>query len=94
MIPFEALHLSPLDERFVNDFANILTLAAASSDRPDLYEKIVWALDVICMDFGPHLFLQQPRLLNVPSPTIAFVVDFCRCWWTGCIRMTPTNDSV
>ena len=60
-IPFEFIHLSSADEKFVTDFLNIMR---KSRDQPMLYEKYLWGLDVLCADFGPQIFLQRTELFN------------------------------
>lgn len=61
MIPFEFVHLSPIDEKFVQDFLKILS----NSDDIDVFPKFQWGFDVISVDFGAQLFLQRPHLLKV-----------------------------
>jgi hypothetical protein len=60
---FDFIHLSVLDERWLADFVNIMR---SSVDRDDLYDKFRWAFHIVCVDFGPQLFLQRPnQLLSV-----------------------------
>ena len=63
-IPLEFIHLSHVDEKFVNDFQQVLN---ASVDRIDLYEKMDWGMDVLCVDYGAHIFLQKSQLFSVRS---------------------------
>jgi hypothetical protein len=61
-MPLEFIHLSHVDDKFVQDYLHVLN---ASVDRVDLYEKMEWGMDVLCFDFGAHVFLQKSQLFTV-----------------------------
>ena len=68
-IPCEYVHLGSNDFNFINDLNNLFI---SSLNRPELRRKLELALDVVLYDFGPQIFLQQPRLLYVIANAVIF----------------------
>nr|KAJ3422170.1 hypothetical protein HK105_000875 [Polyrhizophydium stewartii] len=56
---FDVVHLSPLDQQDIDGFSSTV---AGPLDIIEVEEK---RFDIICLDFGPQIFLQQPQLLRL-----------------------------
>jgi hypothetical protein len=54
---FDQLYLSPIDTKFLSDFMKI----SSSPTNP----KFSIAMDILLNDYGPQIFLQQPKLFEV-----------------------------
>ena len=61
-VPFEYIHLSHTDEKFLLDFTSMVR---KSQTQTELRGKCLWGLDVLCSDFGSQIFLQRTQLLHV-----------------------------
>jgi hypothetical protein len=58
----EPVHLGPKDSKFVENFIQIMDQGLSRQIR---YEKVILAFDILCYDFGPHVFIQREDLLDV-----------------------------